>query len=601
MSVIYELRYWLSDLRRIFSKNFLSTIIPSPSFLTQSFPEKASSLHHSFIDWRAFTTSLISSSILSLSLSPLVMSYQLTSTQAETEIELGHHEQKHVEESSLSSLSPSHCDSTGKGTRSRAVTFTPHSPDNAPTIMIFDKVKVTSKKNGAVILDEVSGSITGGFWAIMGSSGSGKTTLLSTLSLRLDKVYMNIEGDMRLNGKEYSSSLLKQVSAYVMQDDLLMAELTTEETLGYASRLRLPASMTKEERKIRVDEVIKMMGIDHCRDTVVGDTRRKGISGGERKRLSVAIELLAKPKLLFLDEPTSGLDSSTSLSICRALKHIAQSGECTVVCTIHQPQQKIFELFDNLILMKLGSIVYQGAAQKSLGYFESIGRPVPFGENPADHILNVITPEDHGKHDEHQTFIVPIDLTLGDEKPALLGDVGVSWFTQFGVLFERNFKQYTRRHTIIMMNLVVTLLLSTFISQGIWKDIGTTQDSLQTRLPSLFFACIFQGVVASLQSVNNFPGERALMLRERQSGTYTVSAYFLAKSVVDIITQLWPPIIFTCLVYPEIGYQPKAAKFFRYMFYMVLNTMAATSVATAGEFQLFIFSQLRSVLSLYFD
>lgn len=466
--------------------------------------------------------------------------------------------------------------------RSRALTFSPQAPDNAPTILTFDKVKVTSKKNGSIILNEVSGSINGGFWAIMGSSGSGKTTLLSTLSLRLDKTYMTIEGDMRLNGKEYTTTLLKQVSAYVMQDDLVMAELTVGEALAYASHLRLPASLTKEQRKERENEVLRMMGIEHCRDTVVGDTRRKGISGGERKRLCVAMELLARPKLLFLDEPTSGLDSSTALSICRALKSLSSSGECTVVCTIHQPQQKIFELFDNLILMKLGSIVYQGAAHKSLDYFSSIGNPVPPGENPADHILNAITPPKsmHSKHDEHQ-FIVPIDLTLGDDKPALLSGGGVSWFTQFMVLSERNLTQYIRRRTLIFMNLVVTLLLATFISQGIWKDIGTTQDSIATRLPSLFFACVTQGVLASLQNVNNFPGERALMLRERQSGSYTVSAYFLAKTVTDLVTQIWPPILFTCLVYPEIGYQPVSSKFFKYMMFMILDTMAATSVATA--------------------
>lgn len=468
--------------------------------------------------------------------------------------------------------------------RDRAPTFSPHAPDNAPTVLTFEKIKVTSKKSTSVILNEVSGTITGGFWAIMGSSGSGKTTLLSTLSLRLDKIYMSIEGEMRLNGKEYSTSLLKQISAYVMQDDVVMAELTVQETLNYASYLRLPSTFTKEDRQTRIDEVIKMMGIGHCRDTIVGDTRRKGISGGERKRLCIAIELLSRPKLLFLDEPTSGLDSSTSLSICRALKHLSLSGECTVICTIHQPQQKIFELFDNLILMKLGSIVYQGAAHKSLDYFQAIGKPVPQGENPADHILNVITPaaSEHHKNDENK-FIVPIDLTLGEDKPLLMGGSGVSWFTQFSVLFDRSFKQYTRRHILIFMNLAVTLLLATFVSQGIWKDIGTTQLSLATRLPSLFFACVLQGVTASLQSVNNFPGERALMLRERQSGAYSVSAYFMAKTITDMLTQMWPPIIFTCIVYPEIGYQPITHKFFIYMFFMILDTLAATSVAAAGN------------------
>jgi ATP-binding cassette subfamily G (WHITE) protein 2 len=139
----------------------------------------------------------------------------------------------------------------------------------------------------------------------MGASGGGKTTLLSTLSLRLDTNYMDITGEIRLNGREYSRQMLKTMSAYVMQDDLLHAELTVWETLSYSSQLRMPAVITNEQRKERVEEVFALMGIGHCRDTIIGDTQRKGVSGGERKRVSVAIELLNHPKLIFLDEPVN--------------------------------------------------------------------------------------------------------------------------------------------------------------------------------------------------------------------------------------------------------------------------------------------------------
>ncbi len=214
--------------------------------------------------------------------------------------------------------------------------FHPTSPENAPTVLTFTDLVVSVKKKDKVLIDHVSGSITGGFWAIMGASGSGKTTLLSTLSLRLDTKYMNIEGEFRLNGKQYSRHLLKAMSAYVMQDDVLHAEFTAEETLLYAARLRMPGELTLEDRKQRVVEVMELMGIIHCKDVIIGDTRRKGVSGGERKRVSIAMELLTRPQLLFLDEPTTGLDSSTSLSICRSLKALSDRGECTVVCTIHQ-------------------------------------------------------------------------------------------------------------------------------------------------------------------------------------------------------------------------------------------------------------------------
>lgn len=147
------------------------------------------------------------------------------------------------------------------------------------------------------------------------------------------------------------------------------------ETLYYASQLRLPESFTEEERKARVNYCIGLMGIEHCREVIVGDTRRKGISGGERKRLCIAIELLSKPRLLFLDEPTSGLDSSTAFTVCSALKTLAESGSCTVICTIHQPQQKIFALFDSLILLKKGKLIYLGSCMKSIDFLASVGLP----------------------------------------------------------------------------------------------------------------------------------------------------------------------------------------------------------------------------------
>lgn len=128
------------------------------------------------------------------------------------------------------------------------------------------------------------------------------------------------------------------MSAYVMQDDLLAAALTVAETLYYAASLRLSSTLSSEERAARVKEVLSLVGVAYCKDFIIGDTRNKGISGGERKRVCVAMEFLTRPKLLFLDEPTSGLDSTTSLSLMSTLKGLADKGECTIVCTIHQPQ-----------------------------------------------------------------------------------------------------------------------------------------------------------------------------------------------------------------------------------------------------------------------
>ena len=182
-----------------------------------------------------------------------------------------------------------------KDGRTRALTFSPIVPDNAPTVLTFENITVTTKSDIPVtLLHGISGQITGGyhqstfhilafnfsliigFYAIMGSSGSGKTTLLSTLSLRLDTRQMNVEGDFRLNGRQYTKSILKSMSAYVMQDDILHAELTVAETLSYAAELRLPANFISKERIARVEEVINLMGIAEVKDVIIGDSRRKG-------------------------------------------------------------------------------------------------------------------------------------------------------------------------------------------------------------------------------------------------------------------------------------------------------------------------------------
>ena len=213
------------------------------------------------------------------------------------------------------------------------------------------------------LLNNISGAIAGGLWAVMGPSGSGKSTLLNTLACRLD-VNTVVEGEMRLNGAPYDNAELKRIAGYVMQDDLLNGYLTVEETLMYTAKLRLPRTFTNKQRKARVNEVMADLGLSHVNNVIVGTPLKKGISGGERKRLCVGMQLLNHPQLLFLDEPTSGLDSVTALDLLRTFHGLAhsrpQEKAVTIVCSIHQPQAKIFNLFDSLILLKAGNIIYQG-------------------------------------------------------------------------------------------------------------------------------------------------------------------------------------------------------------------------------------------------
>jgi ATP-binding cassette subfamily G (WHITE) protein 2 len=179
-----------------------------------------------------------------------------------------------------------------------------------------------------------------------------------------------VEGEMRLNGAPYDNAELKRIAGYVMQDDLLNGYLTVEETLMYAAELRLPRTFTHKQRKERVEDVMNDLGLVHVRKGIIGSQLKQGISGSERKRLCVGMQLLNRPQLLFLDEPTTGLDSVTALDLLHTLHALAhgksQEKAVTIVCSIHQPQSKIFNLFDSLILLKAGNIIYQGARKQAM-------------------------------------------------------------------------------------------------------------------------------------------------------------------------------------------------------------------------------------------
>lgn len=462
-------------------------------------------------------------------------------------------------------------------------------------VLAWRDLTVRAKRLKRDLLKNVSGQLYGGICAVMGPSGSGKSTLLNCLAVRLDPA-MEVTGEIRLNGRTYSGGDLKLVAGYVMQDDLLNDTLTVEETLQYTAKLRCPPDFTSEQRQAQVDKALSQVGLTHTRNTLVGSPLRKGISGGERKRLCVALELITEPKLLFLDEPTSGLDSVTALSLVETLRDLAHSGSCTIMCTIHQPQSKIYSLFDDLILLQAGEIMYQGSARGAIDHFAKIGFPVPEYTNPADHFMDVITPPTMKKgvasasncsllELDRTTAIkasyVPaeVDLNYGQDRPLPLRKV-VPWTRQFEVLLKRSFMEHTRRRGMWLTQLAQSLVMAVLIG-CVFLQIGTTQSSTVRRQPLLFFCVINQGIFGSMVVINSFPSERVLVLRERAAGTYYASAYVLAKMLAETSTQIITPMLFSCIVYWLVGLQPVASKFFIFMAFMVLSNLAAVSLALA--------------------
>eukprot|EP01119_Soliformovum_irregulare_P025420 TRINITY_DN9410_c0_g1_i1.p1 TRINITY_DN9410_c0_g1~~TRINITY_DN9410_c0_g1_i1.p1 ORF type:complete len:618 (-),score=179.97 TRINITY_DN9410_c0_g1_i1:44-1897(-) len=455
--------------------------------------------------------------------------------------------------------------------------------DNTPVTIAWKNLTVETA-NKKKLLSKVTGQVSGTLMAIMGPSGSGKTTLMNVLANRVKGV--KITGDIRINGLEVTNALLKAISGYVMQDDLLFGHLTVEETLNYAAGLRLPKEMSEQEKKERVDDAIAQLGLTQCRNTVVGSAEVKGISGGERKRLCVAIELITHPKLLFLDEPTSGLDSTTALSLIHTLGELVKNRGCTILCTIHQPQSKIFSLFHTVLVMSKGQTVSMGTREQVLDQYARAGYPVPEFTNPADHILDVISALSPEGQSEVQTNVeniqdasLPQDVNLLQKYADEAHDHQRStWWNQFQILCSRTAKHVLRQRLIIVTQFLQAIVMAVFIGT-VFYQIGTGQSSTIRRQPVLFFCIINQGIFAALMIINSFPSERAITLRERASGTYYVSAYFLSKSIIELVPLIVFPAVFSTVVYWLVGFQPVAGKFFLFMFFIILTNAAATSMA----------------------
>ncbi|KAK3139506.1 hypothetical protein QOZ80_5AG0384390 [Eleusine coracana subsp. coracana] len=235
--------------------------------------------------------------------------------------------------------------------------------------------------------------------ALMGPSGCGKSTLLDTLAGRLGS-NMSQKGDILINGRR--QKLAYGTSAYVTQDDVLMTTLTVREAVHYSAQLQLPSAMPAAEKRERAEETLREMGLEGAADTRIGGWAHKGISGGQKRRVSICMEILTRPALLFLDEPTSGLDSAASYHVVSRIARLARREGMTVIAAVHQPSTEVFDLFHGLCLLAYGRTVFFGPASDTNQFFTANGFPCPSLMNPSDHFLRTIN-KDFEKDNEEST------------------------------------------------------------------------------------------------------------------------------------------------------------------------------------------------------
>ncbi|KAL7159756.1 hypothetical protein ABFS83_01G049200 [Erythranthe nasuta] len=459
-----------------------------------------------------------------------------------------------------------------------------------PITLKFEKIvyKVNYETKGTptttkekTILNGITGIVSPGeILAMLGPSGSGKTTLLTALGGR--RLSGKFSGKITYNDRPFSGST-KRRTGFVAQDDVLYPHLTVFETLLFTALLRLPKTLPKDEKTRHVENIISELGLDRCRTSMIGGPLFRGVSGGEKKRVSIGQEMLINPSLLLLDEPTSGLDSTTALRILNTVKGLAAGGR-TVITTIHQPSSRLYHMFDKVVLLSEGCPIYYGLASTALEYFSSVGFSTSVTVNPADLLLdlaNGIGPDSHqGTTDSNiddnvqqdpvsvREFLVSAyDKNISTRLKTELCSSDVSsysytkesstrndaksrkwcttWWHQFKILLlrglrERRFEAFNR--------LRIFQVLSVAILGGLlWWH--TPSSHIDDRIAMLFFFSVFWGFYPLYNAVFTFPQERNMLIKERSSGMYRLSSYFLARTVGDLPLELALPTAFTFIFY----------------------------------------------------
>jgi len=453
---------------------------------------------------------------------------------------------------------------------------------------------VVSPKTKVVkpILKGVTGAAQPGeVLALLGPSGSGKTSLLNVLAGRTP-VGGVLSGEILVNGKPRDERFMREKTAYVMQEELLFPFLTVTETLKLHCKLRR-GTLSEDEIERAVGALVAELGLSKVAHSVVGRSGGlpRGVSGGERKRVNIAVEMVSDPEALFLDEPTSGLDSFQALRCMAALNQLARAGR-TIITTIHQPRSSIFAMFSQLLLISEGRLLYIGDAKDAVEYFASLSFDCPNLTNPADFYMD-ITSIDMRHESREKSSRARIEFFADEARARGLGkrcveraleaihgpqDIGVydtkhaGWTTQFSLLFRRSLVNQRRDAVGVGVQVTIELVYALIVS-ALFRGVGTDQKGGQDRIGCLFFVVLNVAYTAALPAINLFASERGIVIRERASGAYCWSSYYLSKYVGEL-PKLLPRLLFCTLVYWIVGLRDSVASFWVFVAIIVAEAMS---------------------------
>ena len=495
--------------------------------------------------------------------------------------------------------------------------FHPNQPVSLSWRHIHYSVPLKKKKQ-KVILQDCGGHLDSGkMLAILGPSGSGKTSLLSVLAGRAP-TGGTLSGEITLNGYPRDSSF-SLLSGYVIQDDALFHTLSVRETMLIAAELRLPSKISSKRKQDVADKVINELGLRKAADTYIGNQFLRGVSGGERKRVTLGIEMMGNPALIFLDEPTSGLDSFQSQNVVQSLKDLALNGR-TVIMTIHQPRSSIFQMFDNIMLLSEGKPMYFGSSDAAIEYFNRLGWSCPSHFNPADFYLDLISLDTRSQELESSTT-KRIDMLAahykkhlqpsfdesfesshhrslshrsagegeeggdggGEKKKSTMAisknatDYRASEFYQFEILFKRALIQISRDKIPMIIGVGTAIFFSLIVGM-LYTEMDKSQKGIQDRMGALFFVVVNNAFGQMFAILNVFTTEKLIVQREMSARAYRVWPYYMSKVIAEVPFRLIGPFVFCLIAYPLIGFNPEKERFFMFIAIVLLLAMASQTL-----------------------
>ncbi|KAI0557173.1 ABC transporter ATP-binding protein [Gracilaria domingensis] len=441
------------------------------------------------------------------------------------------------------------------------------------------------------ILNNISGYVKPGqLLFCMGPSGSGKSSLLDSLA---DRIKLPVQGTQILDGRIKTPHALKAAAKYVQQEDDLLGVLTVRETLQTAAEFYIS---DKSSRPAAVDDVIDILGLRPHEHTKIGNSLVRGLSGGQIRRVSIGCELVASPQLIFLDEPTSGLDSATAFHVMTELKRIAMTTGMSMIITVHQPSELVFEMADTLLLISGGSTCYFGPAMKAAGYFSALGFSKPEKTSDIEWMLDLVN-KDFGHLDTVKKCVdnwpkseFAADLAqelreLEDSSDKEVGFMGKklehmqyasSFMQQTLTLTRRGVLNTIRNPAVLWLRFAMYLILSLMIGL-VWLRLGNSASVINDYNYALFYTCAFM-IFMSVSVLPAYLEERSVLVRERANGAYSVGAYILSHTLYEIPYVFLLALMASSVTYWLVGFTASARRFFIFVANLFMSLFVAESM-----------------------